>query len=199
MRFNRPIILASASPRRIDMMHQKGYDPLVMPAEIQENIPPHRTAYEVPMYLALKKGLDVMERSQLEDGIIISCDTIVYRGDPLGEGEIMGKPVDHDDGKRMLLSLRNGSHLVISGICMIDMKTGIKKVIKDVTEVFFGDYTPEELDEYLNTPEAYDKAGGYAIQGTFGKYVIKINGRYSNVVGFPWELIEKELELFQED
>ena len=110
----------------------------------------------------------------------------------------MGKPHDPEDGFRMLTELRNDWHLVITGVCLIDTFSGIKKVFSDTTEVYFGDYSDEELLSYLDTPEAYDKAGGYAIQGTFGKYVTKFEGSYENVIGFPWELIEKNLLLLQE-
>ncbi len=81
---------------------------------------------------------------------------------------------------------------------MIDTGSGIKRVFSDTTRVVFGDYSDEELTDYLNTAEAYDKAGGYAIQGTFGKYVKEFDGSYDNVIGFPWELIQKYLLLLQE-
>ena len=179
-------------------MKAHGYDPVVCPADVEENIPEHSNIFQVPMYLALKKALWVWEKNMSGDSIIISADTIVYKGDPFGDGEIMGKPADFDEGFRMLTDLRNGEHLVITGVCMIDTLSGIKKVFHDTTRVVFGNYTDEELTDYLNTPEAYDKAGGYAIQGTFGKYIREFVGSYDNVVGFPWEAIEKNLLLLQE-
>ncbi len=180
------------------MMRAHGYDPVVCPADVEENIPDHSSIFQVPMYLALKKALWVYDRHKSEDSIIISADTIVYKGDPFGDGEIMGKPADFSEGFRMLTDLRNDEHLVITGVCMIDTGSGIKRVFSDTTRVVFGDYSDEELTDYLNTAEAYDKAGGYAIQGTFGKYVKEFDGSYDNVIGFPWELIQKYLLLLQE-
>ncbi len=198
MGINKKIILASGSPRRIEIMHQHGFDPVVHPADVDENIPSYRNVREVPMYLALKKALHVLMETAEDDGIIIAADTIVYNGDPWGDGEIMGKPADPDDGFRMLSELRGGHHLVITGVCLVDIRHGIKKVFCDTTEVWFTDYSDEELRAYLETPEAYDKAGGYAIQGTFGKYISKIDGSYDNVIGFPWTKIQYELNLLQE-
>ena len=192
------IILASGSPRRIEMMKAHGYDPIVCPADVEENIPEYKSIFQVPMFLALKKALWVSGRNISEDSIIISADTIVYKGDPYGDGEIMGKPHDYDDGFRMLSSLRNDEHLVITGVCLISNSSGIKIVSHDTTRVRFGNYSDEELNDYLLTDEPYDKAGGYAIQGTFGKYVSSFDGSYDNVIGFPWELIEKNLLLLQE-
>ena len=195
MKSTKRIILASGSPRRLDIMRSHGYEPIVFPSHVTEDIPDHRDVSEVPMYLALKKGLDVLQRTDHKDGIIISADTIVYLGDLKGEGSIMGKPSDREEGFAMLSALRNNTHYVITGVCLIDIETGIKRVSKEITKVRFCDYSDEELSDYLDTPESYDKAGGYAIQGTFGKYVSEYEGSYDNVIGFPWALIEKELLL----
>ncbi len=195
METKRKIILASGSPRRLDILRAHGIEPIVCPSQAEENLPDYRNASEVPMFLALKKGLDVLENNDFKDGTIIAADTIVYHGDLSGHGRIMGKPADHKDGFNMLASLRNDSHYVITGVCLIDVETGIKRVSKEITKVWFTNYTDEELNAYLDTPESYDKAGGYAIQGTFAKYIKKIDGSYENVIGFPWELIKKELTL----
>lgn len=195
MKINKPIILASGSPRRLEIMHKHGLEPLVKPASVRETIPEYKSIEEVPMYLALIKGLNVLEETDLKEGIIISADTIVYLGDLKGPGTIMGKPADFQEAWSMLTSLRSASHYVITGICLIDIARGIKRVSNEITQVWFKDFSDEELTAYLNTDEAYDKAGAYAIQGTFGKYVSHFDGSYDNVVGFPWEKIEKELLL----
>ena len=195
MKINKPIILASGSPRRLEIMHKHGLEPLVRPASVRETIPEYKSIEEVPMYLALIKGLNVLEETDLTEGIILSADTIVYLGDLKGPGTIMGKPSDFQEGWSMLTSLRSGSHYVITGICLIDIASGIKRVSREITQVWFKDFSDEELTAYLNTDEAYDKAGAYAIQGTFGKYVSRYEGSYENVIGFPWERIEKELLL----
>ena len=195
MKINKPIILASGSPRRLEIMHKHGLEPLVKPASVRETIPEYKSIEEVPMYLALIKGLNVLEETDLKEGIIISADTIVYLGDLKGPGTIMGKPADFQEAWSMLTSLRSASHYVITGICLIDIASSIKRVSNEITQVWFKDFSDEELTAYLNTDEAYDKAGAYAIQGTFGKYVSHFDGSYDNVVGFPWEKIEKELLL----
>ena len=195
MKNNKPIILASGSPRRLEIMHKHGLEPLVKPASVRETIPEYKSIEEVPMYLALIKGLNVLEETDLKEGIIISADTIVYLGDLKGPGTIMGKPADFQEAWSMLTSLRSASHYVITGICLIDIARGIKRVSNEITQVWFKDFSDEELTAYLNTDEAYDKAGAYAIQGTFGKYVSHFDGSYDNVIGFPWEKIEKELLL----
>ena len=220
-------ILASGSPRRIEMMRAKGYEPVVFPADIDENIPLYHDMYETVMFLALKKAQWVRERlnaekpAEIETGkasaisanendlplqseqntdsvdkaaakeIIIAADTIVYY-----DGEIMGKPVDAEDGFRMLAKLRNTYHYVVTGVALLDAANGAGKIFTEVTKVWFTDFSDEELNEYLATDEAYDKAGGYAIQGYFSRYIDHIEGDYNNVVGFPWDRISAELTSF---
>ncbi len=192
---DRKIILASGSPRRIAMKKENGYDPIIMPADIEENIPVNDSMTDTVSFLALKKALwveDIIRETDpslyQQHPLIIASDTIVYK-----DG-IMGKPKDYDDGMRMLMALKNHVHYVVSGVAMIFAGEEKSKVFYDVTKVYFKDYTSQELDQYLKTDEAYDKAGGYAIQGTFGKYIDRIEGSYSNVVGFPWEKISQELQ-----
>ncbi len=201
MEINKPIILASGSPRRLEIMRKHGLEPLVIPADVEEIVPDNISPSEVPVYLAELKAKAVSESCGLKDGLIISADTIVYLGDLDGDGEIMGKPKDPDDGFRMLASLRNRTHYVITGVCLLDITDGRRCSFSEVTDVTFADISDSELKDYLSTEEAYDKAGGYAIQGTFGKYVDSFEGSYDNVVGFPWERIKYEINKFikQED
>lgn len=185
------IILASSSPRRIEMMRAKGIEPVIMPADIDENLPLVSGMRETVMFLALKKAKAVetsIDNSEA-GSIIIAADTIVYKD------ETMGKPVDRDDCFRMLASLRNSYHYVATGVAIVEAKNQKAKVFAEVTKVYFKDFSDEELNEYLEGSEWRDKAGGYAIQGQFGKYIEKIEGDYDNVVGFPWTRIEKELEV----
>ena len=200
----RSYILASGSPRRIEMMRANGYEPLVMPSDIEENLPLHSGMTETAMFLALKKARDVEERwlagtLQNSDAqasgpppVIIAADTIVYY-----DGEIMGKPADKEDGFRMLSALRNKAHYVVTGVALVEAGAQNTRVFYDITLVYFKDYTDEELWAYLETDEAYDKAGGYAIQGYFSRYVDYFVGDYDNVVGFPWLSIKKELKYFE--
>ena len=188
------IVLASGSPRRIEIMRAHGIEPLVMPADIEENIPKVHGMCETVMFLALKKAQDVAGRlSSLADcteegSIIVAADTIVYK-----DGEIMGKPADRDDAYRMLDKLRKDFHNVVTGVALLSYGRQLTRVFAEVTKVYFKDYPDSELEAYLDTDEAYDKAGAYAIQGYFAKHIDHIEGSYENVIGFPWERIEKEI------
>ena len=193
------IVLASSSPRRIEMMRAHGIEPLVMPADIEENIPKVHGMCETVMFLALKKVQDVAGRlSSLADcteegSIIVAADTIVYK-----DGEIMGKPADRADAFRMLDKLRNDFHYVVTGVALLSYGRQLTRVFAEITKVYFEDYQDSELEAYLDTDEAYDKAGAYAIQGYFAKHIDHIEGSYDNVIGFPWDRIEKEILKMEE-
>jgi septum formation protein len=187
---DRTYILASGSPRRIEMMKKHGIRPIVHPAEIDENIPPEHGMCQTVMFLALKKAKAVEAEYLASDGkapIIIAADTIVYKD------EIMGKPEDREDAFRMISSLRNDVHFVVTGCALVEAGMQNARVFAEITKVFVKDFSDEELNAYLDTDEPYDKAGAYAIQGIFSKHIDHIEGEYDNVVGFPWERIEKEL------
>ena len=210
---SRKCILASGSPRRIEIMRANGIDPLIMPAKIEENIPPVCGMCETVMFLALKKAkwveekylnetltdftsdlsvdaersVDSQKQADQQTAVILAADTIVYK-----DG-IMGKPKDRQDAFRMLSLLRNDVHYVVTGVALVEAGCQNARVFAEVTKVFVKDFTDEQLNAYLDTDEPYDKAGGYAIQGLFGKYIDHIEGSYDNVVGFPWEKIVKEL------
>lgn len=188
------LLLASKSPRRIEMLSSHGYDPVIITADVEENVPMEDGMTERVMYLALKKAQGAeaaLSHSDIDlskPAIIIAADTMVYKG------EAMGKPANKDEGFKMLSKLRNTHHYVVTGVAVKVANRPIGRVFADVTIVHFKDYSDEELTSYLNTDEAYDKAGGYAIQGFFGKYIESIEGSYENVVGFPWSKIEEELD-----
>lgn len=198
-------VLASGSPRRISMMNDKGYNPEILPAEVNEKLPFPLEMESAVMYLALKKALWV-EKQKMADlklqiaetnrtdndvnsntPVIIAADTIVYKD------RIIGKPQSPEEAFNILSSLRNTWHYVVTGVCIIKAGTPIRRTFCEITKVYFKNYTNKELQDYVKTDEPYDKAGGYAIQGTFGKYIDHIEGDYDNVVGFPWSRIEREL------
>ena len=183
-------VLASASPRRIEMMRSHGLEPIVCPADIEENLPLVDGMKETVMFLALKKAKAVeSSNANIPKGsIIIAADTVVYKD------EIMGKPIDFEDGFNMLSKLRNTYHYVTTGVALVEAGCENARVFAEVTTVYFKDYSDEELRAYLETDEAYDKAGAYAIQGYFAKHIEKFEGDYDNVVGFPWTRIEEEVK-----
>jgi len=204
----RKYILASGSPRRIEMMKKNGFEPLIMPSSVDETLPLNQGMGDTVMFLALKKArgteADYLEKLNAgdtsvtafhkscegENPVIIAADTVVYKD------EIMGKPENFDDGMRMLRTLKNDVHYVATGVAFIEAGTPHAKVFYEVTKVYFTDYSDDELAEYLRTDEAYDKAGGYAIQGHFSRYIDRFEGDYDNVVGFPWKRIIEEMEKF---
>ncbi len=188
----RKIILASSSPRRIEMMKSHGFDPMICPAEIDETLPDGIGMRDAVMFLALKKALAVEEKAE-KGSVIIAADTVVFK-----DG-ILGKPEDREDARRMLLKIRNTSHDVATGVAIITAGENVKQVFCDVTKVFCRDYTEEELNVYLNTEEPYDKAGAYAIQGIFSKYIDHYEGSYDTVVGFPIEQVKARLIPMLED
>jgi len=187
------IVLASGSPRRINMMKEKGYDPIIMPADVSEDLPFEMQMESSVMYLAAKKALWVenklKESGQISDDIlIISADTVVYKD------KIIGKPESPEEAFNTLSSLQSDSHYVATGVCFMRPGMPVRQTFYEVTEVFFTAIPEKELEAYVQTKEPYDKAGGYAIQGTFAKYIDHFEGDYDNVVGFPWTRIEKELK-----
>ena len=190
---DKKIILASASPRRIEMMRKNGYNPEIRPSDIDETLPDGMGMKDAVMFLALKKALDVESRCSFPDDygkLIIAADTVVYK-----DG-ILGKPLDREDAFAMLSRIKNTSHQVATGVAIIEAGRANKLVFCDATTVFCKDYTDDELNAYLDTDEPYDKAGAYAIQGLFGKYIDHYEGSFDTVVGFPWDIIEEKLKEF---
>ncbi|MBE6034680.1 MAG: septum formation protein Maf [Clostridiales bacterium] len=183
------IILASSSPRRIEIMKQHGLYPTILPADVDETIPEGAEMEDAVMYLALKKALYIENKilaSAHDNPVIFAADTVVYKE------KIIGKPRDRQDAYEILWNLRGKTHYVATGVCILQAGIYIRHCFCEITKVFFKNYTEKELNDYLDTPEAYDKAGAYAIQGTFGQYVDHIEGDLDNVIGFPWDRIEKE-------
>ena len=186
---NFQIILASGSPRRIEMMRRSGVEPLIMKPEVDEIVSPDMTPEQAVMYLALKKALAVEEQVESrENQWLISADTIVCRE------TIMGKPQDEEDAIAMLSDLRGREHRVITGVTILSPGTSKRKVFAETTKVFFKDYDDQVIRDYIASGEVWDKAGAYAIQGGFRDQVDHIEGDYDNVVGFPWERFVEELK-----
>ena len=186
---NFQIILASGSPRRIEMMRRSGMEPLIIKPEVDETISAELTPEQAVMYLALKKALAVEQ--QLEPGEnqwLVSADTIVCRE------TIMGKPQNEEEAIAMLSDLRGREHRVITGVAVLSPGTSKRKVFAETTKVFFKNYDDQVIRDYIASGEVWDKAGAYAIQGGFRDQVDHIEGDYDNVVGFPWNRFVEELK-----
>lgn len=186
---NKPIILASQSPRRIEMMNRHGFQPEICPADIDETLPENISMMDAVMFLALKKALHVERLGQPKGSIIIAADTVVFK-----DG-ILGKPANRQDADMMLRKIRNTSHFVATGVAILVAGEPSREVFCDVTEVFVKDFSDTQLNAYLDTDEPYDKAGAYAIQGIFNQYIQRYDGSFDTVVGFPWDLISAKLVL----
>lgn len=177
------IILASKSPRRKEILSMITNNFEVIVSNVEEKMDEKLAPIDQVKNLAYIKAKAVFdETKKYGDRVIIGSDTIVVK-----DGKIYGKPKDHDDAMSMLKELRNAKHDVMTGVCIIYKKDGIINEVLDVdvTSVYINDVTDNELEKWIATNEAYDKAGGYAIQGKFGVFIDKIEGNYFTVVGLP--------------
>lgn len=182
-------ILASSSPRRKEILKSHGFHINIIPANINETLPSEISPKDAVMYLALKKALWVENNHNVEkEKLIIASDTIVYAD------EIFGKPNNLEDAKRMISRINGKCHQVITGVALIYSGLTERYCFYDVTDVYCKNMSDKDIDEYIGTSEPYDKAGGYAIQGLFGKYIDHIDGDYENVVGLPYYRIESILK-----
>lgn len=170
------IILASGSPRRREILTNMGFEVSVVPSA--EEKPPERelSCEDTVQYLAVEKGSEA--RQKYPDEVVVSADTVVVL-----DTEIMGKPRDREDGKRMLRALSGRTHRVLTAYAVFYKGRSFSRVVS--SEVEFYPLTDNEINWYLDTGEPFDKAGGYGVQG-LGAYLVKgIKGDYLNVVGFP--------------
>ena len=188
------IILASASPRRLEILNKHGIEPVILPQDTDESLPEGIGMTEAVETLSTAKARAcyeaVKDDPQYAGYVILGADTIVWKD------EIMGKPVDKADAWRMLDKIRGTYHYVVTGVCLIDVSSGEQTVMNDVTAVHCVSYSDDDIEDYISREEPYDKAGSYAIQGYFGRYIDHIDGDYENVVGLPFHIIEKPLEKY---
>lgn len=172
------LVLASASPRRADLLRQIGLDFTVLPSTIEEESICADSPPDLALKTAIAKARDVASR--LEVGLIVGADTIVVL-----DGEIFGKPKDESDAKTILKKLSGRYHEVITGVSIVDAKTGDDISWAETTKVFFRELTDEEIISYVQTGIPLDKAGAYGIQDRAAAFVSRIEGCYFNVVGLP--------------
>ena len=174
------IVLASASPRRAELLTSAGIDFEVVPAHLDETPEPGETPAAYVQRIAQAKAMAVASR--VNGRVILAADTTVVVG-----SEMLGKPVNDDDAKRMLQLLSGRAHQVVTGVALV--RYGKTATQIDSTTVEFAALTEAEIAWYVATGEPCDKAGAYAIQGYASRFVTRINGSYSNVVGLPMALV----------
>lgn len=187
-----PIILASASPRRRELLASIGLEFTIDPADIDEASIHRPSPEEEAVALSESKAVHVANRHT--QGIVIGADTIVIIGD-----EVLGKPAHPDQAKAMLHKLSGRTHQVITGVTVVNAATGRKQSAYESTRVTFRSLTQAMIERYVATGEPMDKAGSYGIQGVGALLVSKIEGCYPNVVGLPLVTLTRLLEQFGVD
>jgi septum formation protein len=172
------LILASASPRRAALLREAGIAVEIQPADVNEDVEPGEGPETYVRRVAEAKGRSISGR--MPGRFVLAADTAV-----VVDRQILGKPSDSGDAARMLRLLSGREHLVISGVCL--MKDGHPAVETEVatTVVEFASLSPTQIEWYVSSRESMDKAGGYGIQGLASRFVTRIAGSYSNVVGLP--------------
>ncbi len=181
-------VLASASPRRKELISLIFDEVTIRPADCDETLPENIGAREAVEYLSKIKNKAVAEISNKNE-LVISADTVVSVDDI-----ILGKPVDKEDARKMLILLSGKLHQVYTGVTL--SLNGIEKTFSEKTDVEFYNLTDNEIENYINTSEPYDKAGAYGIQGKASLLVKGIRGDYFNVVGLPVARLKREIEEF---
>ena len=171
------IILASSSPRRRELLEQLGVSFEIRAADIDEAELPGESSTDLVERLALNKAKAVAEKSD-EAVPVLGADTLVEI-----DGQVLGKPEARDDALRMLSSLSNREHRVLSAVALVG--EGYENVLLSVTKVRFRSLSEQEMLDYWSTGEPLGKAGGYAIQGLAAVFITEIQGSYSGVMGLP--------------
>lgn len=183
------LVLASASPRRKELLAQTGFQFDVVPSSIPEDVRPGENPVAYVTRLACEKAESVHARLGPERGaVVLGADTTVVAPN----GEILGKPVDAADAARMLRLLSGATHQVITGVAVVRGRE--VETAAEVTHVTMLTLSDEEIAAYIATGEPMDKAGAYAIQGYAARWIPRIHGCYFNVVGLPLALVSSMLE-----
>ena len=183
---NYKIILASGSPRRQQFFKDLGIDVEIRLKPVVEEFPQRLTHFEISDYLAQLKAIPFKD-SLKENEILITSDTIVWH-----HNKALGKPKSAEEAYHMIQSMSNTTHEVITSVCFT--KVNFEKTVNSVTKVTFKEFTPEEINYYIDTFKPFDKAGAYGIQEWIGLIgVTKLEGSYFNVMGLPTHLVYKTL------
>jgi len=185
-----PLILASHSPRRRNLLRQAGYRFAVRPPPVGEGgVPPRGPAGAYVESLAYLKAQAAIDAHGLTAGLVLGADTVVEL-----DGRLLGKPADPDDARRILGRLSGTRHRVLTGLALVDLSRGRRLLAHAVTRVRMAEMSPEVIDAYVASGEALGKAGAYAVQETGEEYVEAMDGSLTNVVGLPMELLERMLK-----
>jgi septum formation protein len=182
------LILASASPRRSELLRNAGIAFTIQPA----HIPEEPLVGEVPLAYAQRLAGDKARAifTKNPDSVVLGADTIV-----VADEHLLEKPSDADDAARMLRLLSGRSHQVITGVCLI--ASGFEQIEAEITEVRFSSLNQQEIADYISTGEPIDKAGAYGIQGMASRWAESVDGCYFNVVGLPVSRVYRMLRALE--
>jgi septum formation protein len=186
-----PFILASASPRRAELLRQLKLEFEVVPSDAKEVYDENLSPLELCQLNAHLKARTVAKK--IPDALVLGADTLVFL-----ERQIFGKPGDLAEAKKMLLQLQGRTHQVVTGVSLIQLRAHRERIFAISTDVTFRPLTPGQIDEYLYGINPLDKAGAYAIQEHGELIVAEISGSFSNVVGLPIEKVQEELARWPE-
>lgn len=188
---SKKIILASASPRRRELLAQAGYE-FEIEVSHKEEVYISETPDEIVKELALLKAKDIAEQNDAKNMIVIGADTVVAH-----KGAILGKPKSKDEAFEMIKGFQGDKHQVYTGVAILDYDVDGKETIVNCavkTDVYVNPMTDEEIWNYIQSDNVMDKAGSYGIQSGFAVYIEKIEGDYFNVVGLPISYIYEQLK-----
>ncbi|MDD3119840.1 MAG: Maf family protein [Candidatus Gracilibacteria bacterium] len=183
------LILASSSPRRIELLKNLGLEFEIIPSHYDEDMSLDLEPLELAKYLSFGKAQDVASR--IDDGVIIGADTFV-----IINGKILGKPGNNENARKMLKEINGKRISVISGYTIIDIKNNKKISNSREDFVYIKNMTQEEINNYVKTGEPLDKAGAFAIQGFGALIVEKIEGNYHSIIGLPLFSLFEDLKDF---
>jgi septum formation protein len=179
-----PLVLASASPRRAEILSAVGWPFEVAPADVDEALRENEPAEDFVRRLALEKAETIASRRLF--GLVVGADTTV-----VVDGQVLGKPRDEDEARLMLGTLGGRTHEVLTGVALVRAETGRSAVGVERTRVRFAETSDEEIAWHVLTGDVLDKAGAYAVQGRAALFIEGIEGDYWNVVGLPVRLLYK--------
>jgi len=186
-----PLILASASPRRVALLRETGWAFTVVPARAPESHPDHLTPHEIAQVNAYRKSRAVAR--QHPDALVLGADTVVCIGN-----QIFGKPASREEAHQMLARLQGRTHEVVTGVCLLHLRAHRRRLFAVSTTVTFRHLHSDQIRRYLAKVNPLDKAGAYAIQEEGDEIVKGIHGSFSNVVGLPLERLREELEWWEQ-
>lgn len=190
------VVLASASPRRRDLLGRAGLGFTVEPADVDESVDPGSEPVATARLLAERKAAEVARRHPGEDLVVLGSDTVVALGPEEGPWRLLGKPEGEAEARAMLEALSGSVHRVVTGICAVRTRDGVQRSDAEVTRVSMRPLTAAEVAAYVASGEWRDKAGGYAIQESADAFVRELaGGGFDNVVGLP---VERTLALLGE-